>query len=199
MAPAKYRLLFELIASTGLRISEAVGLQVKHLHLAGSSPHLRVRRAVVKRRVEAPKTRHGKRSVPLPDPLVFKLREHLTGLSDQSADALLFPSQRGTPLNADNLRTRIFKPLAEEVGAEWAGFHALRHTFASLQLARGVNLLQLSRALGHHSAAFTLSVYAHLLEGEQAPPLDLSAELSSEEAELIDPRELAATECEPRI
>jgi hypothetical protein len=36
-----------------------------------------------------------------------------------------------------------------------------------------VNLVQLSRALGHHSAAFTLSVYVHLLRGEEALPLDL--------------------------
>ena len=45
--------------------------------------------------------------------------------------------------------------------------------------------MQLSRVLGHHSAAFTLSVYAHLLEGDQAPPLDLCAELLLEEGELI--------------
>ena len=166
--------------------------QGKHLHLDGSSPHLRVRRAVVKGRVEPPKTRHGKRSVPLPAPLVFKLREHLTGLSDLSAEALLFPSERGTPLDPDNLRARTFKALAEEVGAGWAGFHTLRHTFASLQLARGVNLLQLSRALGHHSAAFTLCRYAHLLEGDQAPPLDLSTELPSEEDELTADSALAA-------
>jgi integrase len=180
MAPERYRLLLELIASTGIRISEAIGLQVKHLHLSGSNPHVRVRRGIVRGRVEAPKTRHGRRSVPLSDQLVLKLREHLAGLSDQSAEALVFPSQRGTPLNADNLRARMFKPLAEEVGAGWAGFHTLRHTFASLQISERVNLLQLSRVLGHHSAAFTLSVYAHLLEGDQAPALDLAEALKSE-------------------
>ena len=180
LTPQRYRLLFELLASTGLRISEAVALQSKHLHLGGANPHIRVRRAIVRGRVEAPKTRHAKRSVPLPAPLVFQLRSHLAALSDQSAEALVFPSERGTPLDPDNLRKRTFKPLAEEVGAGWAGFHALRHTFASLQLAEGVNLVQLSRALGHHSAAFTLTVYVHLLEGDQAPPLDLSAKLANE-------------------
>jgi hypothetical protein len=38
-------------------------------------------------------------------------------------------------------------------------------------------VVQLSRALGHHSAAFTLSRYVHLLRGEEAPALDLEAEL----------------------
>lgn len=62
----------------------------------------------------------------------------------------------------------------EEAGAPWAAFHTLRHTYASLQLARGVNVVQVSRALGHHSAAFTLDTYVHLLEGEEAPALDLT-------------------------
>ncbi len=175
MTPAPHRVLFETLASTGIRISEAIGLQVKHIHLDGSNPHLRVRRAVVRGRVEAPKSKHGRRSVPLPAPLVSKLREHVAALSGQSPDAPVFPSKRGTPLDPDNLRKRTFKPLAEEVGAPWAGFHALRHTFASLQIAEGTNLLQLSRVLGHHDAGFTLKVYAHLLPGEEAPALDLQA------------------------
>jgi integrase len=92
-------------------------------------------------------------------------------------DERLFPSAINTPLDPDNVRTRMLKPLVEEAGAPWAGWHTLRHTFASLQIARGANIVQLSRALGHHSPAFTLSVYAHLLEGEEAPALDLGIAL----------------------
>lgn len=66
----------------------------------------------------------------------------------------------------------------EEIGAPWGAFHTLRHTFASIQLARGVNVVQLSRVLGHHSPAFTLSTYCHLLEGEEAPALDLTRDLA---------------------
>jgi hypothetical protein len=47
-------------------------------------------------------------------------------------------------------------------------FHTFRHTFASLHLSEGTNLVALSRALGHHSPAFTLSRYTHLLPGEVA-------------------------------
>jgi hypothetical protein len=61
----------------------------------------------------------------------------------------------------------------EEIGAPWAAWHTLRHTYASVQLANGVSVVALSRALGHHSAAFTLSRYVHVLEGEEAPPLEL--------------------------
>jgi integrase len=176
LTPKRYALLVELIASTGLRISEAIGLQRRHLQLDGTKPQLRVRRAIVRGRVEPPKSRHGRRNVPLPQALVFKLRAHLAAQTDESAEALVFASRNGTPLDPDNMRARMLKPLMEEVAAPWAAWHSLRHTYASLQLARGVNVVQLSRALGHHSASFTLDVYVHLLEGEEAPPLDLARE-----------------------
>lgn len=43
------------------------------------------------------------------------------------------------------------------------GCHALRHHFASVLLHHGVDIKALSEYLGHHSAAFTLSVYTHLM------------------------------------
>ena len=174
MVPERYALLVLLVASTGLRISEAIGLQRRHLQLDGARPHLRVRRAIVRRRVEAPKSRHGKRTVALTPALASRLRAHLAELPDGD-EQLVFPSQRNSPLCPDNLRARMLKPLMEEVGASWAGWHSLRHSFASIQLADGVNIVALSRALGHYSASFTLSTYVHLLEGDEAPALDLAA------------------------
>ncbi len=46
--PAKWRPLFELLAATGLRISEAIGLRWSDLVLDGDTPHLQVRRAIAK-------------------------------------------------------------------------------------------------------------------------------------------------------
>ena len=51
-----------------------------------------------------------------------------------------------------------------EAGVEWAGFHTFRHTVASLLFASGRNIVQVQRFLGHHSPAFTLETYVHLLE-----------------------------------
>jgi integrase len=174
MVPERYRVFVLLVASTGLRISEAIGLQRRHLALDGSEPHVKIRRAIVKGKIEAPKSKHGRRAVPLPASLVSELRKHLADVPD-GPDALVFPSLAGTPLDPDNIRARVLKPIMEEVGAPWAGWHALRHTFASLQIAQGANVLQLSRMLGHHSAAFTLEVYCHLLEEDRAPALDVAA------------------------
>jgi integrase len=67
-----------------------------------------------------------------------------------------------------------------KIGAPWAAWHTLRHTYASLQIARGANVVQLSRALGHHSASFTLDTYIHLLDGEDVDALDLADEVAAE-------------------
>jgi len=114
---------------------------------------------------------------------VSALRAHLAGRPDQSPDRLVFASQAGTPIDPGNLRARMLKPWAEEIGAPWAGFHTLRHTYATLQLSAGANMLQLSRALGHHSPAFTLATYCHLLDDDLAPALDLDHALGRVNAE----------------
>ncbi len=119
--------------------------------------------------------------------LVDRLRASLADLS-HVPEALIFATRNGTPLDADNLRRRVVKPLMEEAGVPCAGFHTLRHTYASLQLARGVNVVQVSRALGHHSASFTLDTYVHLLEGEEAPALDLAHALDGGTAGQRTPR-----------
>ena len=101
-----------------------------------------------------------------------ELRAHVSDLAVQTPEGLLFVSQRGTPVDPNSIRP-VLRPIMEEIGAPGLSYHAMRHTFASLQLASGANILQLSRALGHHSAAFTLSTYAHLLPGDQIAALDL--------------------------
>lgn len=176
LAPERHRLLLELLAATGLRISEAIALQRLHIQLDGPAPEVCVRRALVRGRIEPPKTKHGRREVRLPDLLAAKLRAHLAAQSDQNSTAILFPTDSGAPLDPNNLRPRVLKPLVRQAGAPWAGFHTFRHTFASMHLRRGTNLLQLSRALGHHSPAFTLNRYSHLLPGDEAPALALPAE-----------------------
>jgi integrase len=124
----------------------------------------------------APKSKHGRRIFLLPPSLARKVRTGLDAEPGESTD-LFFRSDGGGFLDADGLRRRTLKPLVEKAGAGWAAFHTFRHTFASIHIGQGTDIVALSRALGHHSPAFTLSRYAHLLPGELAPPLDLAAAL----------------------
>jgi len=172
----RHRTLFRVLAATGLRISEAFALQWKHVHLDGSHPHVKVRRAYTRGTMEPPKTRFGRRDVPLCADLVRELRERRRDAEWPRDDDLVFPSLTGTPLMDGNLRKRTLKPAAEEAGAPWAGFHTFRHTCASMLFERGANAKQVQRWLGHHSPAFTLDCYVHLLADDLGEPLDLADE-----------------------
>jgi integrase len=178
LAPERHKLLLELLAGCGLRISEAIALQRLHFQLDDGTPEVCIRRALVKGHMGPPKSRRGRREIRLSRPFAEKVRAHLDAIPGEATD-LVFTSKGGSPLDPDNLRKRVLKPLVEEVGAPWAGFHTFRHTFASIHLSEGTNLVALSRALGHHSPAFTLSRYTHLLPGETAAPLEIdgSAEM----------------------
>ena len=50
--------------------------------------------------------------------------------------------------------------------------HDLRHTYATLRIAKGDNILDVSRQLGHHSVAFTIDKYAHWMPGEHKSQID---------------------------
>jgi integrase len=107
-------------------------------------------------------------------------------------------------MEPSNLMSRILKPAAVEAGlgewvsskgrrrAEtWVGFHTFCHTCATILFRHGLNAKQVQMWLGHHSPAFTLATYVHLLPddlpdprfleavtSQQAPPPSHSAEAS---------------------
>jgi integrase len=173
--PAKWRPLFELLAATGLRISEAVGLRWSDLALDGATPHLRVYRAIVKGAIVAPKSRHGARVIPLTRELAVALRAHRP--HDAADDAFVFVGRDGSGADQGSLRRRVLVPAAERAGLTGVGFHTLRHTCASMLIESGLSPLRLQRWMGHHSPAFTLETYGHLIDGDLGPALDLRKEL----------------------
>jgi integrase len=169
--PQKWRPLFELLAATGLRISEATGLRWSDLVLDSPTPHLQVKRARVRGAIVAPKSRHGARLIPLTRELAALLHAHCPRKA--AGDAFVFPGRS----DQGSLRRRVLVPAAERAGLSGVGFHTLRHTCASMLIASGLSQLRLQRWMGHHSPAFTLETYGHLIDGDLGPALDLRQEL----------------------
>jgi integrase len=189
LIPVSHRTFFRLLAATGLRISEAIALQWRHLSLDGSAPHVKVRRGVVRGRLGAPKTRHSRREVPLDHELVTALRKLRAESEWPGEDDLAFPASNGSYLHVGNLRRRVLQPAREEADLSWVGFHTFRHTCASMLFASGRNAVQVQHWVGHHSASFTLATYVHLLDGDIGAPLTLPAANS----EQTDPTPLSST------
>jgi integrase len=186
VCPERWQSFFRLLAATGLRVSEAFALRWRDLALDGSMPHIKVRRAYVRGRFGPPKSKYGKRSVPIDHALVLELRARRKAAEWSGDDDLVFPALNGEPLRQENVRRRALEPTAQEAGVPWAGFHTLRHTCATRLFAEGRNAVQVQRWLGHHSPSFTLSVYVDLLDGDLGEPLDSLGGASTMSAKATD-------------
>jgi integrase len=170
--PDAWRPFFELLACTGLRISEAIALRVMDADLDAVQPRIHVRRAIVNGQLTGPKSRHGRRTVPISPGLADHLSQLVAGRSETD---LLFVGTQGATLRPGNLRYRVMIPAAERAGVPWARFHTLRHTCAALLIDGGASALRLQRWMGHHSAAFTLDNYGHLFDDSLGHHISLGA------------------------
>jgi integrase len=120
--PEEWSPFFDLLASTGLRVSEAIALRWMDLELDGD-PHLWVRRSVVGGVIGAPKSRFERRCIPLDADLVARLAGR--GCRDAGDEDLVFSSASGTPLNPDNVRYRVLVPAVERAGLSGIGLPRL--------------------------------------------------------------------------
>jgi integrase len=130
----------------------------------------------------APKSRAGRRTVPVPIALRKYLLEHR--LARGRRGGLFFGRPDGRPFSNQSLSQRATRAW-ELAGLEPIGLHECRHTFASLMIAAGVNAKALSTFLGHASVTITLDRYGHLFPGsekEAAGLLDSYLERSIREA-----------------
>jgi integrase len=121
-------------------------------------------------RLKPPKTKHGRRTISLPAHAVAVLRAHwrqqlehrmALGLGKPEPATLIFSHPDGSLLSPDNL-SRDWRRTCRSLGLPLVMFHALRHTHASALIASGLDVVQISRRLGHSSPVVTLRTYAHL-------------------------------------
>lgn len=165
--PADRRLMFELLAHTGLRIGEAIELRWGRDVILGPNPYIKLRFQFADDRVCEPKTRHGKRDIPMSPGLA---RQLALAQPPDADGRLVFTTSAGTRLERRNLYQRILGPAARAAGLPWVTLHTFRHTCASLLFAPvehgggGKNVKQVQEWLGHHSPAYTLSEYVHLID-----------------------------------
>jgi integrase len=165
--------LFVVALTTGMRQGELLGLRWRDVELAEGS--LQVRSTLerddggVYRFVE-PKTARSRRRVTLTATAVTALRAHRAAqLKERIALGsawddldLVFPNEVGRPLDPTNVTERAFRRTLRRAGLPRIRFHDLRHTAATLMLARNVHPKVASEMLGHAQVAITLDLYSHV-------------------------------------
>jgi integrase len=154
-----WRDFFTLLAQTGLRISEALGLEWQDVEL-GERPVLHVRRQFRDNEIKTLKTTNSRRDLPLSPTLA----RCLWSARPSSGHGVIFTNREGKHHSRHNIAHRVLRPAAKRAGVSWIGFHTLRHTNASLLFSAGKNAKQVQKRLGHATSAFTLDTYIHLLD-----------------------------------
>jgi integrase len=80
-------------------------------------------------------------------------------------DALVFCNYDGSPIKPNNLSVTWNREIRRIDGVAPVTFHSLRHCHASALIRDGIDVVSVSKRLGHSSPVITLKVYAHLFGG----------------------------------
>ena len=172
------RPIVSFLLGTGCRRGEALALRWKDVDF--DNGRVRIERSVEQTkkgglRFKSPKTRNGRRNLSVSPWLLAELRAHRTrqqerrlslGTGRAPADSLVFARWDGST-RAPHWLTQKFALAMDTLSIDCT-LHALRHTHVSQLIAAGMDILTISRRLGHASAAITLRVYGHLFANTDA-------------------------------
>lgn len=180
-----YGLVVRFAAYTGLRAGEIAGLQIRDVNLLRKV--LRVDRAV--QRVTGkglvyvePKTERSHRYVPVRSSLADELASYLSQHPRRNEpEVALWPGREvGGDRAADYNRLMdpasfyryYLKPAAARAGLGAVRAHDLRHTYAAIMAASGIEIQKVCAFMGHHSISVTVDTYGHLYESDFASDMD---------------------------
>lgn len=156
----RWATLWRLLASTGLRVTEALSLRRGDLDREGLTIH--VRRAIAKSRKE--------RAVAVDAETMAQLVALAGPVPD---DCLVFRTSSGKPIARQNVRRQLVVccQRARVRGGEYGGsvdVHSLRVTFATAAIVAGADPKSVQSQLGHTSLALTMGIYTRASETGRA-------------------------------
>lgn len=188
--PDRYRSTVDAGAGLGLRQGEVFGLGVGDIDWLHRKVHVVRQVKYVRNKLVFGPPKGGKeREIPLADAVSLSLAAHLQRWPAVEVTLpwkvpegkhvtvpLLFTGRERTAINRNYFNAHLWKPALVAAGvipepepgehydeSRDDGFHALRHFFASVLLAEGVDIRALADILGHNDPGFTLRVYTHLM------------------------------------
>lgn len=141
---AHYADFVEFLFGTGCRTGEAIGLQWKHVADDCSSCWIG---EIVSRGNRKPVKGYQPRTIPLTDRLQSMLMERRSRSAD--GEDLVFPGPKGSAIDDNNFRKRIWKKILEKAGVLYRKPYISRSTLISHALNQGMNPVNIAELTGH--------------------------------------------------
>ena len=175
-----YRPLVLVGAYCGLRLGEMAGLRRGRVDLLKRTIDVAqiVTEAGGRLYEGPPKTRAGRRTVPMPKVVADALEAHVLS-SGLETDDLVFAGERGGALRGSAFRRRVWQPAVKKAGLTPLRPHDLRHTAVAFWIHAGAQPLEVARRAGHTSVVTVLDRYGHLLPRDDDPLTDALDELAA--------------------
>ena len=176
--PTKYRAFFFLIAYSGFRRSEMLGLEWKDIDFENNIISIkRTSNYTAERGIytDTTKTKRSQRVLKI-SPYIIGILKELKDEQDDEALRLgdkwvetdrLFVKWNGEPMN-NQTPYGWLKEFCEKNELPFYGIHSFRHFAASALISAGLDVTTVSGALGHCNSGTTLNVYAHMFQTAQA-------------------------------
>jgi len=157
--PVFYPLLITAIYS-GMRRGEILGLTWDCVNFAKST--ISVKHSMYKGKLTTTKTKNSIREIQVLAKVMKVLNKYQKNAIKNNLN-LVFTQKNGKPLDADNMIKRRFHKVLELAEVKPIRFHDLRHTYASLLIAKDLNIKYIQKQMGHSSFEVTMNTYAHLM------------------------------------
>lgn len=170
-----------LALQTGMRIGEILGLEWTKVSFRDKTIRIDQQAAELKGKVtlKKPKTRSSIRTINMTNEIATALTSHKAILLKEgnAGSPMVYPAPKGGLTNRGNVRHRWWDPLLIKLGIEHRGIHHARHTFATLALSSGVDVLVVSKTLGHSRASTTWDIYGHVVKGTEHKAVETVSKL----------------------
>jgi len=172
-SPAPYKTLLATAAYTGMRLMELLGLTWGDVDFEGNVIKVRAQLSRAKKGHPARrmplKTKAASRSIEIEPYLKTRLLEHKMSSGFKGDNDYVFCTEHGTPHYYRNVAVRGLEKAAKRAGLNPEGipslvFHDLRKTYGSHLIRQGLDVVRVSRRMGHAKPSITLDIYAKEIE-----------------------------------
>lgn len=179
----RHFLSFFLAIYTGMRRGEILGIKWSDIDFKNKTIHVQRSLAYIPKKgyiLTSTKTRKSNRIVPISDLVMnelIKYREQQENWKAQLGELyqhedFVISTETGSKQDPRNV-LRVLKRLITTSGVTQIRFHDFRHTHASILISNGVDVVKVSKRLGHANAKITLETYAHLVPNEDNDLADI--------------------------